>query len=87
MLLLNGLLLFVAGVLIFTIDWSTRSLATFIGALFIFDGVSLALTSGIDDRSGASTSSPACCRSRPGIAIVVWPAPGLVAVAIFLGAG
>ena len=33
--LLNGVLLIVAGVLIFSIDWDVRSLATFIGALFI----------------------------------------------------
>jgi uncharacterized membrane protein HdeD (DUF308 family) len=48
-LLLNGLVLIVAGVLIFSIDWSVRSLSTFIGALFIFEGVSLALTAGIDE--------------------------------------
>ena len=35
-LLVNGLALIVAGVLIFSINWSIRSLATFIGALFIF---------------------------------------------------
>src|SRR6476469_3371503 len=42
LLLINGLLLIVAGFLIFTIDWSVRSLATFIGALFIFEGISMA---------------------------------------------
>jgi uncharacterized membrane protein HdeD (DUF308 family) len=35
--LLNGLVLVVAGVLIWSIDWSVRSLSTFIGALFIFE--------------------------------------------------
>src|SRR6478672_2786025 len=50
LLLLNGLLLIVAGVLIFSIDWSVRSLATFIGALFVVEGLSMALTSGIDAR-------------------------------------
>ena len=48
MLLLNGILLVVAGVLIFSIDWSVRSLATFIGALFVIQGVVEALTAGID---------------------------------------
>src|SRR5512133_855203 len=47
-LLVNGLALIVAGVLIFSINWSIRSLATFIGALFIFQGVTYALTTGID---------------------------------------
>src|SRR3954465_15142583 len=49
-LLLNGLALIVAGVLIFSIDWSIRSLATFIGALFIVQGITYALTAGIDAR-------------------------------------
>ena len=54
-LLLNGATLVVAGVLIFSIDWTVRSLATFIGALFIFEGLSLALTSGIDQRVRQTT--------------------------------
>ena len=45
-LLLNGALLVVAGFLIFSIDWSIRSLATFIGVLFIVEGVAKALTVG-----------------------------------------
>src|ERR1700759_2290376 len=45
-LLLNGLLLIVAGVLVFSLEWSTRSLATFIGVLFIASGVFDALTAG-----------------------------------------
>src|SRR5262249_60711741 len=50
MLLLNGVLLIASGVLIFSIDWTVRELATFIGALFIFQGVVDALTTGIDAR-------------------------------------
>src|SRR5262245_57626603 len=49
-LALNGAVLIVAGVLIFSIDWSVRSLSTFIGALFIFEGIAAALTSGIAAR-------------------------------------
>src|SRR3954447_19335345 len=50
-LLINGLTLIVAGVLIFSINWSIRSLATFIGVLFIVQGVTYALTTGIDPRA------------------------------------
>jgi uncharacterized membrane protein HdeD (DUF308 family) len=50
LLLLNGSLLVVAGVLIFSIDWTIRELATFIGALFIVQGVAEALTTGLDAR-------------------------------------
>jgi uncharacterized membrane protein HdeD (DUF308 family) len=85
-LLLNGALLIVAGVLIFSIDWDVRSLATFIGALFIAEGVMLSLTSGIDARVNRGNVISGLLSIAAGIAIIVWPAPGLLAVAIFLGA-
>ena len=86
LLLLNGLLMIVAGVLIFSIDWSVRSLATFIGALFVLEGLSMALTSGIDARVRRANVLTGLLSIVAGIAIIVWPAPGIVAVAIFLGA-
>jgi uncharacterized membrane protein HdeD (DUF308 family) len=86
MLLLNGLVLIVAGVLIFSIDWSVRSLATFIGALFIIEGLTMALTSGIGSRVRQANVISGLLSIAVGIAIIVWPTPGIVAVAIFLGA-
>jgi uncharacterized membrane protein HdeD (DUF308 family) len=86
MLLLNGLLLIVAGVLIFSIDWTIGSLATFIGALFIAEGVTRAMTSGIDTRVARVNVVSGLLSIAAGIAIIVWPSPGLLAVAIFLGA-
>jgi uncharacterized membrane protein HdeD (DUF308 family) len=85
-LLLNGLVLIVAGVLIFSIDWTIRSLATFIGALFIAQGVAQALTSGLDVRVRRANVVTGLLSIATGIAIIVWPSPGLLAVAIFLGA-
>jgi uncharacterized membrane protein HdeD (DUF308 family) len=86
LLLFNGLLLIVAGVLIFSIDWSIRSLATFIGALFILEGLATALTTGIDSRVRRTNVLTGLLSIAAGVAIIVWPAPGVVAVAIFLGA-
>jgi uncharacterized membrane protein HdeD (DUF308 family) len=85
-LLLDGAALIVAGVLIFSIDWSIRSLATFIGALFIFQGVSEALTTGIDTRVRRANVIAGLLSIATGILIIVWPEPGLVAVAVILGA-
>src|SRR6187397_2707672 len=82
-LLLNGLVLVVAGVLIWSIDWSVRSLSTFIGALFIFEGLWLMLTSGIDGRTSNFVAGLASIAA--GIAIIVWPSPGLIVLGIFLG--
>ena len=86
LLLLNGVLLIIAGVLIFGIDWSVRSLATFIGVLFIVQGVSDALTTGIDARVRRANVITGLLSIATGIVIIVWPGPGLTAVAIVLGA-
>jgi uncharacterized membrane protein HdeD (DUF308 family) len=86
LLLLNGALLVVAGVLIFSIDWTIRELATFIGALFIVQGVAEALTTGLDARVRQANVITGLLSIAAGILIIVWPDPGLVAVAIVLGA-
>jgi uncharacterized membrane protein HdeD (DUF308 family) len=83
--LVNGMLLIVAGVLIFSIEWSVRSLATLIGALFIAEGVAMSLTAGIDRRVSRANIVSGSLSIAVGIAIVGWPNPGLLAVAIFLG--
>jgi uncharacterized membrane protein HdeD (DUF308 family) len=85
-LLLDGLLLIVAGVLVFSIDWSIRSLSTFLGALFIVQGVVGALTQGIDVRSSRGNVFTGLLSIAAGVLIIVWPSPGIVAVAIVLGA-
>jgi uncharacterized membrane protein HdeD (DUF308 family) len=85
-LLFNGLVLIVAGVLIFSIDWSIRSLATFIGALFILQGVTYALTTGIDARVRQANVVTGLLSIVTGIVIIAWPGPGIVVLAIFLGA-
>jgi uncharacterized membrane protein HdeD (DUF308 family) len=86
LLLLDGILLVVAGFLIFSIDWSVRSLATFIGVVFIVQGGASALTSGIDDRVRRANVVTGLLSIATGVLIIVWPSPGIVAVAIILGA-
>jgi uncharacterized membrane protein HdeD (DUF308 family) len=83
-LLLNGLVLIVAGVLIFSIDWSVRSLSTFIGALFIFEGVYAMLIAGIDNR--AANIVTGLLSVAAGVVIIAWPEPSLIVLGIFLGA-
>ena len=82
-LLLNGLVLIVAGVLIFSIDWSVRSLSTFIGALFIFEGFWAMLTAGIDNR--VANFITGLLSIAAGIVIITWPSPSLIVLGIFLG--
>ena len=82
-LLLNGLVLIVAGVLIFSIDWSVRSLATFIGALFIFEGFYAMVVAGIDNR--AANLFTGLLSVAAGVVIIAWPSPSLIVLGIFLG--
>ncbi len=84
--LLNGAVLMLAGFLIFSIDWTVRDLATFIGALFIFQGLAEAVTTGIDARVRQANVIAGLLSIASGVLIIVWPTPGLVAVAIVLGA-
>src|SRR5262245_39885837 len=82
-LLLSGLLLILAGVLIFSIDWSVSSLAAFIGALFVFEGFWAMLTTGIDGRVANVVTG--LLSVAAGIAIIAWPSPSLTVLGIFLG--
>src|SRR5262249_11695111 len=84
LLLLNGLVLIVAGVLIFSIDWSVDSLATFIGALFIFEGIWAMFSSGVDGR--AVNIFTGLLSGVAGVVIIAWPGPSLTVLGIFLGA-
>src|ERR1700750_1743304 len=86
MLLLTGALLIVAGFLIFSIDWTIRSLATFLGALFIVQGVATALTTGIDSRVRQANVVTGLLSIATGVVVIVWPRPGLLALGIVLGA-
>jgi uncharacterized membrane protein HdeD (DUF308 family) len=86
MLLVQGMTLILAGVLIFSIDWSARSLSIFIGALFILHGISMAFFRGIGRTAQVTNGVSSLASVAAGVAIMVWPHPGLTAIGIFLGA-
>jgi uncharacterized membrane protein HdeD (DUF308 family) len=85
-LLLSGLVTIVAGVLIFSINWSVSSLATFLGVVFIVQGIAYTLTSGIDARVSRTNVLTGLLSIATGVLIIVWPAPGLIALGVVLGA-
>src|SRR5262249_5898326 len=67
-----------------SIDWSVDSLATFIGALFIFEGIWAMFSSGVDGR--AMNIVTGLLSGVAGVVIIAWPGPSLTVLGIFLGA-
>jgi uncharacterized membrane protein HdeD (DUF308 family) len=63
-----------------------RSLSIFIGALFIFEGIATAFAGGLDKTAQRTNVVAGLLSIAAGVAIIVWPHPGLVAVGVFLGA-
>ena len=84
-LLLGGLISFVFGALILTIEWSVESLGTFIGVLYILQGLSLALTRPLDGSGRGANLAGGALAAGAGIALILWPDKGLVVVGVFVG--
>jgi uncharacterized membrane protein HdeD (DUF308 family) len=85
LLLLIGLIAVVAGIIILSINWTIDDLAVFIGAVFIFQGISHALTQPLDGGSRAWNIAAGLLGIAAGIVVIAWPDPSLLVVAIFLG--
>jgi uncharacterized membrane protein HdeD (DUF308 family) len=81
--LLNGTTLILAGVLIFSIKWSVESLAVFIGALFVLEGLGAVATTGIDNRDCNAVIG--MLSAAAGIAMITWPSLSLTVIGIILG--
>jgi uncharacterized membrane protein HdeD (DUF308 family) len=84
-LLIGGLISLVFGVLILSIDWSVDSLATFIGVMYILQGLSLALTRPLDGSGRGANLVGGAVAAGAGIALIAWPDKGLTVVGVFVG--
>ena len=83
--LLAGIASIVFGALILTVDWSLSSLATFVGALFILQGASLAVTPALDGSGPWSNIGAGVLAAAAGVALIAWPDKGLQTVGVFIG--
>lgn len=83
--LLAGIASIVFGALILTVDWSLSSLATFVGALFILQGASLAVTPALDGSGPWSNVGAGVLAAATGVALIAWPDKGLQTVGVFIG--
>ena len=83
--LFAGIASIVFGALILTVDWSLSSLATFVGALFILQGASLAVTPPLDGSGRWSNVGAGVLAAAAGVALIAWPDKGLQTVGVFIG--
>ena len=84
-LLLGGLISIVFGALILSIEWSVESLGTFIGVMYILQGLSLALTRPLDGSGRGANLAGGALAAAAGIALIAWPDKGIVVVGVFVG--
>jgi uncharacterized membrane protein HdeD (DUF308 family) len=84
-LLIGGLISIVFGALILSIDWSVESLGTFIGVMYILQGLSLALTRPLDGSGRGANLAGGALAAAAGVALIVWPDKGLAVVGVFVG--
>ena len=84
-LLLGGLISIVFGALILSIEWSVESLGTFIGVMYILQGLSLALTRPLDGSGRGANLAGGALAAAAGIALIVWPDKGITVVGVFVG--
>jgi uncharacterized membrane protein HdeD (DUF308 family) len=81
-----GLIAIVFGILILTIDWGVQSLAWFLGALLVIQGLTWVAEPPLDGSPRNWTIALGLLEIAAGIAIIVWPDIGLVTLAVFIGA-
>src|SRR5687768_12642570 len=84
--LVAGLISIVFGILVLTIDWSVESLAIFVGALFILEGIAWVMGRPLDGSARTWTLVLGILSAATGIVVIAWPEIGLLTLAIFFGA-
>jgi uncharacterized membrane protein HdeD (DUF308 family) len=83
--LIGGIISLVFGAVILAVDWGVDSLAAFIGALFIIEGVAWGVTRPLDGGTRSTNLIAGGLAIAAGIALLVWPGRGLYTLGVFIG--
>jgi uncharacterized membrane protein HdeD (DUF308 family) len=84
-LLVGGLISVAFGLVILAVDWSAESLGTFIGVMWILQGLSLAITLPLDGSGRAPNVVAGVIAAAAGAVLIAWPDKGVVVVGVFVG--
>ena len=85
LLLVVGVLTVIAGIVILEVDWTVKSLATFVGVVFIVRGLFDAVTPPVDGAPRSWSFVSGAANIVIGIIALVWPGPTLLVIAILIG--
>jgi uncharacterized membrane protein HdeD (DUF308 family) len=83
--LIGGIISLVFGAVILAVDWGVDSLAAFIGAFFIIEGVAWGVTRPLDGGTRSTNLIAGGLAIAAGIALLVWPGRGLYTLGVFIG--
>ncbi len=86
LLLVWGIVSIVAGIAVLGFDWTAQSLAFFVGACFVVAGIFRAASAAPDRDSRRWSVAVGAVQALAGIAILAWPEPGLLVIAVFIAA-
>jgi uncharacterized membrane protein HdeD (DUF308 family) len=83
--LLTGLITAITGILILRIHWTVSGLAIFLGILLIVSGLGSIFSPTFTGGPRTTSALPGILEAGVGIALIVWPGPGLTVIATFFG--
>jgi uncharacterized membrane protein HdeD (DUF308 family) len=83
--LLGGIISVVFGAVILSVDWSVSSLALVLGILLVLRGLATASARPSDGGDRRFNVVLGTLEAGAGIAIAVWPEPGLLTLAVLIG--
>jgi uncharacterized membrane protein HdeD (DUF308 family) len=84
--LIAGVLTVAAGVVVLAVDWTAANLAWVVGAIFIYRGLTRAMTPTLSSSARTFNAIAAVASVIAGVAFVAWPSPTLLVLAVFIGA-
>jgi uncharacterized membrane protein HdeD (DUF308 family) len=84
-LALIGAVAVVAGVALVLVDWTVPQLAAFVAMLLVARGALHVVTTNFEGVDGALSTLQGVAEIAVGVALLAWPSPTLVVVAVFVG--
>jgi uncharacterized membrane protein HdeD (DUF308 family) len=80
-----GMVAIIAGLALFSIDWTLAELAAFVGMFFVARGALHIVTTSFDGLAGALSALLGWGEVAIGVTLLAWPTPTLLVFAVLVG--